>query len=206
MAIAPEGLPNAPGFERADLRLMIFRAEAANGHDATALAAIRPLLSQANPYSNQSLNADGLSAARASDDSGSAERAADGNSASPEPWEDENETLAQLELQAPLPVQGPQTDAEKAAFANMISQVYERTGALANAVSYLKLAVHLEQDRSLRKALLLHVDQLNTALAVEVQNISRRPVIQRALNQSVVVRPRLAAADLSGGVRHMEAQ
>jgi hypothetical protein len=206
MAIAPEGLPNAPGFERADLRLMIFRAEAANGHDATALAAIRPLLSQANPYSNQSLNADGLSAARASDDSGSAERAADGNSASPEPWEDENETLAQLELQAPLPAQSPQTDAEKAAFANMISQVYERTGALANAVSYLKLAVHLEQDRSLRKALLLHVDQLNTALAVEVQNISRRPVIQRALNQSVVVRPRLAAADISGGVRHMEAQ
>jgi hypothetical protein len=50
IAIAPSGALSAAGFRENDVRLGIFRTEAALGRDATALAAIEPLLGERNSY------------------------------------------------------------------------------------------------------------------------------------------------------------
>ena len=117
-----------------------------------------------------------------------------------------SESLAQLEAQAPLPVEGKESDGDKAALAALIAQVYERTDAPGNAVPYLKLAVRLQSNPAIHTALERRLEKINIALALETENASRRPIIQRTLNQSGLVRPRLTATDVTSGVNRKEAQ
>ena len=202
IAISPVGLAGAPGFAGDDLRLRIFRAETALGQDATALDAIQSILRRTNVEPDQSAQSgEGTTAeaendANTNDDIGSQFGSLESGS----------ESLAQLEAQAPLPVGGKESDGDKAALAALIAQVYERTDAPGNAVPYLKLAVRLQSNPAIHAALERRLEKINIALALETENASRRPIIQRALNQSVLVRPRLTATDVTSGVNRKEAQ
>jgi hypothetical protein len=186
-----------------DLRLRLFRAEAAAGHDALALDAIQPLLNGSTSYSAQTEDANDVSAAQAegspAPDIENDAETADESAGTTGPSEGGAETLADLERLAPLPARSPQSDAEKLALARLIAQVYENTESPGSAVPYLKLAAYLEKDPKLQAELQRHVDQLNAALRLEAENASRRPHIQTALNQSSVVGPRLNAAELARG-------
>ena len=203
IAIRPDGVQGAPEFDGEELRLAIFRAESASGHDATALDAIEPLLHPAN-VSNPGA------------ETGYVETGGDGNRTAEGATEDEDEidsssvssvagdeTIAQLEEQAPLPLGRSRTDA--AALAAQVAQVYEHTGSPESAVPYLRLAVRLQKDPGIHATLQRHLEQVNAALALERRNALRRPVIQRALNQSVLVRPQIAATVLHGGASRKEA-
>jgi hypothetical protein len=63
----------------------------------------------------------------------------------------------------------------------------------------------LQKDPGIHATLQRHLEQVNAALALERRNALRRPVIQRALNQSVLVRPQIAATVLHGGASRKEA-
>ena len=193
IAIAPAGIGGAAGFTGDDLRLKIFRAEAAAGNNATALDAIRPLLNGMNSYSEE---ADGVDNAGAVATDGGSAQSGDGNADTAGSSDGSNGTLAELERQAPLPVRSPQSDAEKLDLTRLIAQVYEGDGIPETALHYFKLAAYLEKDTKVHAELQRHVDELDTALRLEAENAFRRPHIQRALDQSVVVRPRLSAAEL----------
>jgi cellulose synthase operon protein C len=194
IAIAPAGIGGAAGFTGDDLRLKIFRAEAAAGPNSTALDAIRPLLNGTNANSGEADGVDNTGAIAT--EVGSAE-SGDGNADATGSSDGSSETLAELERLAPLPVRSLQSDAEKLALARLIAQVYEGEGIPGTALHYFKLAAYLEKDTKVHAELRRHVDELDTALRLESENASRRPHIQRALNQSLLVRPRLSSAELS---------
>jgi hypothetical protein len=197
IAISPAGVAGAADLSEDDLRLRLLRAEATAGHDATALGLIEPLISRANTYSggpDETAGSEADEAANDSADSAAADDAEMDVTAVPSPG---NETLATLESKAPLPVRGAQSDAEKLVLAALIAQVYEHTGDAASALPYLKLAAYLQKDPAPHAELRRHIDQVNIALALEAQNALRRPTIQKALNQSGVVRARLTAAQLA---------
>ncbi len=200
VAISPAGIGGAKGFSGEDLRLKIFQAEVGVKHEATALEAIEPLLKKENSYSGVAeddgvhVAPDGESAAEQGGDASaemSEEAGSTGNS------DKGRATLAELERFAPLPGRNLEDDAAKLALAALIAQVYERVGNPANALPYLRLAAYLEKDPRVHTEMLRHIDELDIALKLETQNALRRPKIERALNQSTVVRPRLHAADLS---------
>ena len=207
IAIAPAGIAGTAGFTGDDLRLKIFHAEAAAEHNATALDAIRPLLNGTNSYAGE---AESVSDGNASQTEGGNAETVDVNVDQTISPDGDSETLADLERLAPLPARSAQSDTEKLALARLIARVYEADGSPGSALPYFKLAAYLEKDQKLHAELLRHVDQLNTALRLEAENASRRPHIQRALNQNAVVRPRLSAAELMrdapGGLTRKEAQ
>jgi tetratricopeptide (TPR) repeat protein len=212
VAIDPKGLAGVAGFTGDDLRMKVFRAESAAGHYATALDAVLPLLHSAEPYSEPSDEAGEARATPAGDassDESDSNGGTTGESTGTTGFESDD-TFAELERLAPLPVRNPQTDAEKLALSRLIARVYEETGSPASALPYLKLAAYLQKDSKLHDELQRQVDQLDTALRLEVENASRRPHIQGALNQSGVVRPRLSAAELTresdNGTPRKEAQ
>lgn len=212
VAIDPKGLASVAVFTGDNLRLKVFRAESAAGHYATALDAIQPLLHRAEPYSEPSDEAGDVRATPVGDASSDESDSNGGTTGESNDATDStnSDTFAELERLAPLPVRSPQTDVEKLALSRLIARVYEETGSPASALPYLKLAAYLQKDSKLHDELQRQVDQLDTALRLEVENASRRPHIQGALNQSGVVRPRLSAAELTrelaGGVARKEAQ
>jgi tetratricopeptide (TPR) repeat protein len=195
IAIAPLGAASAEGFRENDVRLGIFHAEAASGNAATALAAVEPLLIAPNLYpgyqGREDVDGEGGSAKPGNADGslGLSDEAA--SSARPE-----DKTLAQLTQQAPLPA-GQRTDAESMALAAEIAQVYEKNESPAQALPYLELAAYWEKDSKRHAEMEGRIGELTAAQRVEAENALRRPKIQKALNQSAVVRPRLRAADLS---------
>jgi hypothetical protein len=191
IAIAPSGLPGVDGFTGDDLRLGLFRAEAAAGHDAIALDAIAPLLTAQNGYVSVASEGNGSDATDAAPDAENEESSNLTHEASRA-----DTTLARLEQLAPLPARSSPSDAEKIALASAIAQTYEHTGSAAKALPYLRLAAYLEKDERAHAVLERRVAELDTGLKVEAQNALRLPRIRRALNQPGVVRPRMSAADL----------
>ena len=191
IAIAPGGVLSAAGFRENDVRLAIFRAEAASGNHATALTAIEPLLGQQNSYAGQSGDEGEGEASPASAEGslGIGDEAVD-------QAVDETQTLLQLLQQAPLPAAETLSDSESLALAQQIAAVFEKNEDRDRALPYLKLAAHWEKEPKRHSELEAHIAQLKTAQRLDEENALRRPKIQRALNQSAVVRPRLAAADL----------
>jgi hypothetical protein len=97
---------------------------------------------------------------------------------------------------APLPANSLK-DTEKLLMALRIAHVYEQTGSPASAVPYLKLAARLESDQGRSTELRRRIDRIKTGLVLEERNVQRRPSIQRGLDQSALVRPRLRAEDLA---------
>jgi tetratricopeptide (TPR) repeat protein len=174
IAISPAGAVTAEGFRENDMRLEIFRAEAASGHDAFALAALEPLLGapNADPLQN---TVDGEA-----EDSGNPHQNA----------------LALLLREAPMPAV-TLSDSESLALALALAQSYEKTGNPPRALAYLKLAAYWEKDPKRHGQLESRIAQLTTQQKLDSANALRRPTIQRALTQSVTVLPRLRASDLN---------
>jgi hypothetical protein len=191
IAIAPAGALSAVGFRQNDVRLGIFRAEAALGNHATALAAMEPLLGATNAFASQS-SEEGEGAAAP----GSAEGALGIGNEPVDTAGGEAETLTQLLQQAPLPAAESLSDADSLALAQEIAKVLEQNGDRARALPYLKLSAYWEKDARRHAELEGHIAQLKMEQRLETENALRRPKIQRALNPSAVVRPKLAAADV----------
>ena len=195
IAISPSGMPTLGSFAGSALRLKIFRAESSVKHDAAALDAIEPLLN--GSYSD---------AAQSVSNNGSEGQAEVGDTEAPSTDQNDGvpttsggeDSLAELERNAPLPIKEVKNDAEKLALAVQIATVYERTERLAEALPYLKLAAWLQKDNAVRAELQGRIEHIQTTLALEAQNALRRPDIRRALDQSNLIRPRLSnAADLA---------
>jgi cellulose synthase operon protein C len=206
IAISPAGIAGVDGFTGDELRLKIFRVEAAVGHDAIALAAVKPLLTKTGAYSGVTADAYATE---------SEESAANGDADNTETIDEFNRTVrpvsadttqAALERLAPLPERRLETDAEKAALAVMIAQVYEHTEQAASALPYLRLAAYLQKDSRTHTELEQRIAVLDVAFKLEEQNALRRGKIQRGLNQNGVVRPRLTSADLTGVLARKEVQ
>ncbi len=176
IAISPAGAATADGFRENDMRLEIFRAEAASGNDAGALAALEPLLGASNAYPSQTAG-------------GASEEGKDAGNAN-------EETLAVLLRDAPMPAV-TLSDAESLALAGAIAQAYEKTDDPPKALAYLKLAAYWEKDPKRHGQLEGRIAQLTTQQKLDAENALRRPKIQRALTQSAVVLPRLRASDLN---------
>jgi hypothetical protein len=193
IAIAPAGALSAVGFRENDVRLGIFRAEAASENHATALAAIEPLLGAQNSYSGQS-GEEGEGEGEASP--GSAEGSLGIGDDAADTADAETQTLSQLLQQAPLPAAQTLSDSESLALTQEIAAVFEKNGDRDRALPYLKLAAHWEKDSKRHSEIEGHIAGLKMAQRLDEENALRRPKIQRALNQSAVVRPRLTAADL----------
>ena len=188
IAIAPAGALSAAGFRENDVRLGIFRAEEEAGNHATALAVIEPLLGEAADQGED--EGEGAAAPGNSEGSlGIGEKSADTAGM-------EAETLSQLLQQAPLPSAQTLSDAESLALAQEVATVFEKNGYRDRALPYLKLAAHWEKDAKRHSEIDEHIAHLKTEQRLDEENALRRPKIQRALNQSAVVRPRLTAAEL----------
>jgi hypothetical protein len=203
VAVAPVGLAAVEGFTGGELRLRIARAEAALGENAVALDAVQSLL---NGSWGSGANASTVPAQEAFEGNARASNGYTGTDAASDDatagLEGADAVLAELEGNAPLPLHGEQTDGAKLAVAKLIAQVYEGNGIQGLALPYFKLAAYLEKDPKHHAELEGHAEAITRALALEAENAARRPRIQKALDQAVVVRPRLDEA----GLARMEAQ
>jgi tetratricopeptide (TPR) repeat protein len=88
---------------------------------------------------------------------------------------------------------------ERFKVASELAAIYEGYGNLPSAVSWIATAVSLGGDSNEARRLKGHKAALEARIAVDVENASRRPVIQAPLDQPNVVRPRIAASDHSKG-------
>jgi cellulose synthase operon protein C len=151
MAIAPSD----------DLRLAIFRTEFALGHNALALAAIKPLLQSGGGY-YQPLTSE----------------------------LDDTTTYDAASAQLPGFIRSAE---ERVVFAQAIAALYEKDGDDANSVTYLNTAASLNHDAARAKTIAANLAAVQARIQLAVANLSRRPIIQAGLSQSVVVRPRLTS-------------
>jgi hypothetical protein len=85
--------------------------------------------------------------------------------------------------------------------ASELATIYERTGNLPSAMSWISTAISLGGDSKQAKQLEAHKTALEARIAVENENTSRRPVIGASLDQQNVVRQRIAAPDQSKGAQ-----
>jgi tetratricopeptide (TPR) repeat protein len=105
--------------------------------------------------------------------------------------------------------QGPASDTqlpqiprdERFKVASELAAIYERTGNLPAAVSWIATAISLGGDSNEAKRLQSHKSALEAQMAIDTENASRRPVIQASLDQPNVVRPRIASSDHSKGAQ-----
>lgn len=192
IAIAPQGFPGLDGFTGADVRLRIFRAEAATGKDATALAVLQTL-TQPAPFAPPTF----------AGNEGEGGAGQDSEVEDAVTYEDLREGIVPqaasrevLERTVSLPGPKLRTDAERLALALTVAQVYQQTGNGAEALPYLKLAAALEADKARAAALTQRWRSLAIGLALEAENSGRRPMVREALDQPGVVRPRVTQADL----------
>lgn len=169
-AILREAIAVAPSDS---LRLAIFRAEATLGQSERALVAIRPLIQL--PYGYM--------------------RPQDSSAERPYSLADTDDSVTPVEI-TPLPTI-LRTREEKLIFALTVATVFEKTGSPAEAVSYLRTAATLNHDPTRANAIAIRIATLDAQLHVDVENNSRRPVIQPALDQTVIVRPRITQASIS---------
>ena len=154
------------------LRLAIFRAEFALGQYDQALAAVKPLLQSANGlYRPQNWYRDDSSSQAIN--------------SSPVENLNSNESIG-----TPLPAL-LRTLEEKITFALEVATLYEKNGDDQDAVNYLRTAVALNRDVALGQTITTRLVGAEARIQLANANQSRRPVIQPALNQAVVVRPRL---------------
>jgi hypothetical protein len=85
--------------------------------------------------------------------------------------------------------------------ASELAAIYERGGNLPSAVSWIATAISLGGESNEARKLGVHKTELEARMAVDVENASHRPVIESSLDQPNVVRPRIIAADHSGGAQ-----
>jgi hypothetical protein len=85
--------------------------------------------------------------------------------------------------------------------AGELATIYERTGNLPSAVSWIGTAISGGGDVKEQRQLEAHKATLEKRMAVDAENAIRRPVIQASLDQQNVVRPRIAAPDLGRGAQ-----
>jgi hypothetical protein len=206
VAVQPDGLDEiknaAPSHATGkDLALRIFIDEAESGHASTALVALEPLLHGSNGFSTVN-RYDGEE-----EGEGRGVNAPDNEALIDEGAQlmrqgSPDQTLAQLEQLAPLPELNPPNLEEKLRVASLVAQAYEETNEPSIALPYLKLARYLQKERAGRDELDRRIARIETTLWLEEQNAMRRPLIQKDLNQSAIVRPRLT----SRAAASMEAQ
>ena len=151
------------------LRLAIFRAELALNHDTKALAAIKPLLQSTNGYY----------------------RAPTAQSEEEEPTPP-GTTSEDASTTSPLPTL-LRTREAKITFALAIATLYEKDSDDTTALTYLRTAATLNQNPTRTQTIATRITTLQTRINIATENQTRRPVIHPALNQAVVVRPRLTA-------------
>jgi hypothetical protein len=167
------------------LRLAIFRAEFALGHDDLALAAVQPLLDFPAGYvQTADSDPDSVGGVDGSEDveeiaTVSAESDSGGTRG-------ENEAVY-----AAIPALLT-TVKERVEFALAVATLDEHDGNDEQALSYVRFAARINRDAGRRAEIASRVEALRSRVQVERDNNSRRPVIHESLDQAIVVRPRIA--------------
>ncbi len=178
------------------LRLKVFRAEFALGHNELALAAIQPLLEFPGGYvqtTREEAFADIDDRTVFVDEDAST--AAGGNQAAlddgnPGRVEGADDTAVAY---APLPslltsIKG------RVDFALAVATLYEHAGNDEQALAYIRFAARLNEDAARGTEIERRMAALLLRVKTERENNSRRPIIHDSLDQAVLVRPRLANA------------
>jgi cellulose synthase operon protein C len=178
------------------LRLRIFRAEFALGHNELALAAIQPLLESPGGYvqtAREEAFADIDDGTVAADEDAST--AVDGNQAAPDNGnpgfvEGADDTAVAY---APLPslLTGIKVRVD---FALAVATLYERAGNDEQALAYVRFAARWNESAASGAEIDRRMAALLLRVKTERENNSRRPIIHDSLDQAVLVRPRIANA------------
>jgi tetratricopeptide (TPR) repeat protein len=216
IAIAPQGLDGQVGFTGSDVRLKIFRAEAAQDNNATALAVLQTLMqpgtanAEADTSNEPGVGSDAGVDTDTASGAGSDTAASGADSATYEDLREgialKTESLDVLERRVSLPGSDLRTNADRLALSVAIAQVYQQTGNDASALPYLKLAAALETDKARATDLNNRWRSLEIDLALEAENSGRRPTIRKALDQSGEVRPRITKAEIGAAMTQGEAK
>jgi len=157
LAIKPDGA------DVESIRTGIFYANAELGHDALAMAAVKPVLTELQPSSTPTPDSDPSSATTASASS----------DATPDPQTDTTESHAALLVAA--------------------SDVSWRMGETSSSMQYLQTALRLSRTSPQRTAWRQKLTQRQAVMRRLQANTARRPIIHTPLDQSIAVRPRLVA-------------
>jgi len=158
LAIKPDGA------DVEAIRTGIFYANAELGHDALAMAAVKPLLAQSQPSSTPTPDSDPSSATTESASS----------DAIPDPQTDTTENHAALLVAA--------------------SDVSWHMGETSSSMQYLQTALRLARTSPQRTAWRQKLTQRQAVMRRLQANTARRPIIHTPLDQSIAVRARLIAA------------
>jgi hypothetical protein len=165
------------------LRLRIFRAEFALSHNELALAAVQPLLQSPGGYvqemdtgtNDESAIDSPVEASDAIIPGDAAEQTDD----STEPGE-----------RALIPSLLRSTEA-KVEFALAVATLYQENYEYQQALAYARLASRLNPEENRRAKIDKRIAVLARLLRVKNENNARRPAIGEALEQAVIVRPRI---------------
>jgi len=191
----PEILRKAIAIAPSDsLRLAIFRAEFALGHNDLALAAVQPLLDSPGGYvqiAGGDGSADSIGNTTDAEDGSSAEEVTSNPAiASTDADSDEVENESQP-IYASIPTLLA-TVKEQVDFALAVSTVYENERNNEQALSYARFAARTNREPARRAEIATRVATLRARVWTERENNSRHPTIHESLDQAVVVRPRIA--------------
>jgi len=171
------------------LRLKIFEASVAGAKYGLANAAIQPLLSS-QPWIRATASAP------ADDNEDATMNDADAADSS-------TDVIQQVAPAAYSVTTALATDAQKVQFDMNLAEMDEHLGKTDLTMADLRAAQSLTSDTAQKKAIGVRASALEAASAREIKNASRRPVIKDELQQSVMVRPRLAAIPPAAPARSM---
>lgn len=157
---------------RNGLRLQLFHAELAQSHDEQASAAIEPILPAIRSL---------LAPPATPDD------------AQPDNEAPQTDTMPTLDI--PYSVDSIlNTPASRLSLALALASMHEHTHASAEAITDLQAALELTNAPPQKLTLQSRITTLEDTLNLQRQNNSRLPILQNALTQTNLVRPRLTAA------------
>ena len=167
------------------LRLRLFRAEFALSHNELAFTAILPLLQSPDGYVTET-------ASLPEDDSSTGSVLAPAEETTSE--EAGGQDGAGDNTPVPLLLKSTR---EKVDFALMVATLYENNDQDQQALDYARLASRLNHERSRRPEIDHRMAELTQRLRVEMQNSERRPAVHDALEQIVIVRPKVSTATIA---------
>ena len=188
------------------LRLHLFRAEFALGHMERALAAIQPLLEnpaghgqQPDADSDTETDTETADSPQAADeqpqdlqteanDTPNTDTFSNGN-ASGAADDDDTDTQA-AKAGIPLPTMLA-TNADRVDFALAVATLLEHLDKAERALQFAQAASFYNKISTRDAEIARRIDLLQARVQRQQENTARRPVIHEALDQAVVVRPRI---------------
>lgn len=189
-AILRAAIELAPASMLEWLRLCIFQAEAAQNHYELAQVAIAPVLaSHGGPmfFAAQPRPADSAPYYRPSADDAGRDPMPFSAAAPAESADDDK-----YSVRAALP-----SDEDKRTFLMTLASIDEHLDNLGQAIANLRAADRLSATAAWKTAIESRIKALEHRLDVAQQNATRRPTIQKSIEQTVRVRPRIVLASAS---------